>query len=350
MLAPVRVRPPPHAHRAAAPSAPPPRAPMVLGMMATTARALIALLLLGPAAARADQVLRGHVYRAPKGKNSEKRREEPWQAPGLHKAEAPLHHVSRGLPIGGHQQHDREVPYVRGADNERLWNGPPTFGAGLPQQAWQPPPPPATQSGTLPRPGGDLRRRIRQAIRRNQAQRYQHKLEGLALMDQYRAEKAMLGLCPIDGCEQPRFILEGRAFTDEGHCEVHTREAYGDVRVDWRVDAVRRRFHERRRQARTKARRREDGARFPWSPKASAIPTDPDELRARVRAVFGHAALPGGFPRPGDLGPNGTLPQFADPRDPAGYPYDTVDTDPGVTTRPVEREATTWVQQALIAP
>ncbi len=266
----------------------------------------------------------------------------------------PLRHVPGrtlfGLPIGGRVPHDREVPFVAGDPRMRIWNGPPTFGAGLPARAWQPPERPATGSGELPEPGGDLSARIRRAIRLNQAQRYHTQVEGLRLLEQYRSEKALLGLCPVDGCESVRFVLEGRPLTPEGHCRQHVAEVIGKKRLEWALTGARRRLQDRvRRQAKAE-RGRDRGSRFgtgrgPWEGGLPAS-SDPGERQERIRKALLQPPRPGGFPRPGDLGPNGTLPRFADPRDPAGFPYDTVDPTATAHDHPgASREDRTWAEE-----
>jgi hypothetical protein len=44
----------------------------------------------------------------------------------------------------------------------------------------------------------------------------------------------------------------------------------------------------------------------------------------------------------------GTLPSFADPRDPAGFPYNTVDPAPDIFERPGEEAS--WVTMSRAAP
>lgn len=295
-----------------------------------------------PLAAR--QTIRASRIRAPRNQKAPEQpmpkappppTTHPWQR---RTEPLPLRKEKKGWhPVG--VQHDREVPTFYGDPTARAWNAPPAFGAGLPmaQRFRAVRDEPESITDDLLGPGG-LKRHIRGAIREHRSKRYFEKLEGVRLLEQYRAEKALLGLCPVDACEEPRFVLEGKNFSPEGYCREHAEQFYGK-RVDWslRATAERREFRETQRRA--FLRRYHTGGRFRdgSGPTASGQGAD----RGAARAVLGQAPLPGDFPRPGDLGPVGTLPPRADPRDPAGYPFDTVDPDQDPFARPGE-ERTWW--------
>ena len=248
------------------------------------------------------------------------------------------------------RQHDREVPTFYGDPHPRIWNGPARFGAALPP-GYQP----AVRGG--PRPSnteslfgsGGLKVWLRKHIARDRAKRYHDKLKGIRLLQEYRAQKALLGLCPVDGDERPRFVLEGKPFASEGYCREHAIEFYG-ARVKW---AEERAGH--RRDLREAKRARflkgwHTGGRFKHTPGVGldlgGVSGTPDDARA-VALQDPRAA---DFPQPGDLGPNGTLPLTADPRDPAGYPYDTIDPDPDKFDRVHTTEAKHWYEVSKAAP
>lgn len=265
----------------------------------------------------------------------------------------PLHLETPGGPFGiqapGRVPHDREVPFFRGDRAQRIWNGPASWGAALPQRRWRPPAPPATRSGELPRPGGDLRARIQQAIRIHRARRYERKVMGIQMLEQYRSEKALLGLCPVDACEVPKLVIEGRPFSPEGYCRKHAAEIHGESRVGWALKAAGHRARWRVDEQRERAANRDKGGRFKGDPRKVGF-QGPGARRVALRQTLGQPPLPGDFPRPADLGPNGTVPRFADPRDPAGFPYDTVDPEPPESEDRPARERTTWITQSLAAP
>lgn len=277
--------------------------------------------------------------------NPTKKRIQPWDK---HTASRPVRHPP-GWPNFG-LQHEREVPTFYGDPQPRIWNGPARFGAALPP-GYQP----AIRGG--PRPSnteslfgaGGLKVWLRKQISRDRAKRYHDKLEGLRLMQEYAAQKAMLGLCPVDGDERPRFVLEGKSFTPEGYCREHAIEFYGD-RVKW---AEERTSHRRRiREAKRKkfVARWHTGGRFKHTPGVGpdlgGVSGTPDDARASAL----QEPLPKDFPKPGDLGPNGTLPLTADPRDPAGYPYNTIDPDADKFDRVHTTEAKHWYEVSQAAP
>lgn len=313
-------------------------------------RLLLTLLLIQQAPVRGDQILRQARIRAPRmqpepeqplPESPARTVVQPWdrrtEPLALHKEKKGFH------PVG--VQHDREWPTFYNDPVARIWNAPPGFGAGLPLASRDQAVRPETGSRTSQLLGqGGLKGRIRAAIAKDRAQRYQDKIEGMKLLEQYRAEKALLGLCPIDDCEEPRFILEGRNFSPEGFCRTHAEEHYGK-RVGWSLEAVegRRRRREARRQ--DFLARWHSGGRFQ---KQSGRPDEVGATPGVARSSIGQAPLPQDFPRPGDLGPVGSLPLFADPRDPAGFPYDRIDPTPDPVVRP--GEATSWVHLSRSAP
>lgn len=309
---------------------------------------LVGFLLL-PGTLRADQVIRQARIRAPRNQADPTKPlpesptptvRQPWDQ---RTEPRPLRKGKKGWhPVA--TPHDREWPTFYADPVARIYNGAPRFGAGLPlvsrRQAVRPETP-SRSEGLLG--SGGLKGRIRRAIREDRARRYQERLEGLQLMEQYRAEKALLGLCPVDGCEESRFVLEGKSFSPQGHCRLHSEELYGK-RVDWALSGAEGR--RRRREARwSKFRKRwHSGARFRDRP--GQVPSQPGDSNA-TRATIGQPPRPSDFPRPGDLGPVGTQPAFADPRDPAGFPYDRIDAAPPAPDGP---EARSWVHVSRSAP
>ncbi len=252
----------------------------------------------------------------------------------------------------GRDKPSREVPTFYGDPHQRIWNAQPTFGAALA---------PHQQTGVRnqPRPSltepmfgpGGLKGWLRTQIKQDRSKRYYEKLQGLQMLEQYRAEKSMLGLCPVDNCEKVRFVLEGKAFADEGYCEEHSREFYGN-RVDWAMKSVRGRTERRAARARKFQKNWHTGGRFnkSFTPGIGPSVAQAQTSRNEIRHAVGQISLPKAFPKPGDLGPNGTLPLKADPRDPAGFPYNTVDPEPEKFERPIVKEMRSWVDVSEEAP
>jgi hypothetical protein len=278
--------------------------------------------------------------------NPTKKRIQPWQK---RTEPRPLRKEKKGWhPVG--VQHDREVPTFYGDPHPRIWNAPPKFGAALPpnyQPAVRGAPRPSRTEGMFG-PGG-LKVWLRKHIARDRAKRYYDKLEGLRMLQEYRAQKALLGLCPVDGDERPRFVLEGKPFSQEGYCYEHCMEIYGN-RVRWAEERTQHRRDIRERKRKKFIARWHTGGRFKHTP---GVGIDlggqggtPDDARASVL----QAPRPKDFPKPGDLGPNGTLPLTADPRDPAGYPFDTIDPDADKFDRVHTTEAKHWFEVSQAAP
>lgn len=249
------------------------------------------------------------------------------------------------------------IPHARALptypdEHPRVAGRPATWGAGLPPAPKAPEPEPSP-AGTLPKAGGDIQHRIRAAIRQDRATRYAKQVEGFRLLEQYRAEKAMLGLCPVDDCEEVRFVLEGRPFTPEGHCQEHAATLVGPVRLKWMNQAVaERKAHREKKMAQLRK-------KFVGMSGKGALACledtrfkylDEDEKIALLREVFLQEKLPAGFPGPAQLGPNGTLPSLADPRDPAGWPYNAIDPTPDLETRASQGETRSWIETSLQAP